>query len=259
MSLAKALRARSTDAERKLWRALERLPLEGDETVLDAGCGSGRVTHLLEQRLPHGHVIAVDASPAMVEKAKEALRNDAEVFVSDLTELELDQVADAVFSNAVFHWIPDHDTLFKRMFAALKPGGRLVVQCGGAGNIEAFLDVLQEVAMEEPFAEYVAGFAGPWYFASPAAWRYSVTTFDPGARLLLTHGLRVSPRSTSFAMAPTDSSMGISGSTRDMQNTSRASTPRRFTLCSQFCVKYAGELPLRLPLASGVRGLPDLE
>lgn len=149
-------------------KVLDRLHLNGDETVLDAGCGSGRVTHLLEQRLPHGHVIAVDASPAMVEKAKETLRNDAEVFVSDLTELELDQVADAVFSNAVFHWIPDHDTLFKRMFAALKPGGRMVVQCGGAGNIHAFLEVLQEVAMEEPFAGYVADFAGPWYFASPA-------------------------------------------------------------------------------------------
>jgi trans-aconitate 2-methyltransferase len=149
-------------------KVLDRLHLNGDETVLDAGCGSGRVTHMLEQRLPHGRVIAVDASPSMVEKARQALRHDAEVFVSDLTEIELDQVADTVFSNAVFHWIPDHDTLFKRLFAALKPGGQMVVQCGGAGNIHAFHEVLFEVAEEPPFADYIGGWTGPWNFASPA-------------------------------------------------------------------------------------------
>lgn len=155
-------------------KVLNRLPLNGDETVLDAGCGSGRVSRLLEERLPHGRVIAVDASPSMVEEARKVLRHDAEVFVCELTELELDQVADAVFSNAVFHWISDHDTLFKRMYAALKPGGRLVVQCGGAGNIDAFHEILFEVADEEPFAEYIGGWAGPWNFANPA---------ETGARL----------------------------------------------------------------------------
>jgi trans-aconitate 2-methyltransferase len=158
----------STPQVRWALKVLDRLHLNGDETVLDAGCGSGRVTHMLEQRLPHGRVIAVDASPSMVEKAREALRHDAEVFVSDLTDLELEQAADAVFSNAVFHWIPDHDTLFKRLFAALRPGGQLVVQCGGAGNIDAFHEVLFEVAEEEPFVEYIGGWTGPWNFANPA-------------------------------------------------------------------------------------------
>jgi trans-aconitate 2-methyltransferase len=153
---------------------LDRLPLDGDETVLDAGCGSGRVTQLLQERLPHGKVIAVDASPSMVENAREALGPDAEVFVSDLTEIDLHEVADAVFSNAVFHWIPDHDKLFKRLHEAIKPGGRLVVQCGGAGNIEAFHEILFEVAEEEPFAEYIGGWTGPWNFATPA---------ETGARL----------------------------------------------------------------------------
>jgi trans-aconitate 2-methyltransferase len=149
-------------------RVLDRLPLNGDETVLDAGCGSGRVTRMLEQRLPHGRVIAVDASPSMVEKAREALRRDATVFVSDLTDIDLHEEADAVFSNAVFHWIPDHDKLFKRLFAALKPGGALVVQCGGAGNIDSFHELLFEVADEEPFQEYIGGWKGPWNFATPA-------------------------------------------------------------------------------------------
>jgi trans-aconitate 2-methyltransferase len=145
---------------------LERLPLEGGETVLDAGCGSGRVTRLLQERLPNGRVVAVDASPSMVEKAREALGADAEVFVCELTELQLDEPVDAVFSNAVFHWIPDHDSLFARLFAALRPGGRLVAQCGGAGNVERFHAVLAAVSEEAPFAEYLGSWDGPWNFAN---------------------------------------------------------------------------------------------
>jgi trans-aconitate 2-methyltransferase len=147
---------------------LDRLDLRGDETVLDAGCGSGRVTKVLQERLPRGKVIAVDASPSMVEKAREALGPEADVFVSDLVDLDLHDEVDAVFSNAVFHWIPDHDRLFARLFEALKPGGQLVVQCGGAGNIERFHGVLFEVAEEEPFREYIGGWKGPWNFATPA-------------------------------------------------------------------------------------------
>ena len=153
---------------------LDRLELRGDETVLDAGCGSGRVTKVLQERLPRGKVIAVDASPSMVEKAREALGPEADVFVSDLVDLDLHDDVDAAFSNAVFHWIPDHDTLFKRLFEALKPGGQLVVQCGGAGNIERFHGVLFEVAEEEPFREHIGGWKGPWNFATPA---------ETGARL----------------------------------------------------------------------------
>ena len=143
---------------------IQRVPLAGDETVLDAGCGSGRVTQLLVERLPHGRVIGADASPSMIEKAREALGPDSELHVSDLTELELDEPVDAVFSNAVFHWIPDHDALFQRLFALLKPGGRLVAQCGGVGNVARFHSVLHEVAAEPPFAEHIGGWAGPWNF-----------------------------------------------------------------------------------------------
>ena len=159
---------------------IERLPLDGDETVLDAGCGSGRVTQLLLDRLPQGRVIGVDASPSMVEKAREALGPDVELHVCELTELDLPDRVDAVFSNAVFHWITDHDALFQRMFAALKPGGRMVVQCGGQGNIERFHAVVHEVAAEPPFAEHLADWQGPWNFADPAstALRLEAAGFD---------------------------------------------------------------------------------
>jgi trans-aconitate 2-methyltransferase len=146
---------------------LERLPLRGDETVLDAGCGSGRVTAMLLERLPHGHVVAVDSAPSMVAHAREALGERATVICSSLTELELDEPVDAVFSNAVFHWIRDHDALFARLAAALKPGGQLVAQCGGKGNIDAFRRLADEVAAEPPYAEHMRDFVGPWNYADP--------------------------------------------------------------------------------------------
>ncbi|HKP91097.1 MAG TPA: methyltransferase domain-containing protein [Thermoleophilaceae bacterium] len=148
---------------------LERLPLRGDETVLDAGCGTGRVTQLLLERLPRGRVVAVDASHSMVEAARAALGDRATVIESDLAELELDDQVDAVFSNAVFHWVPDHDRLFERIYAALRPGGRIVAQCGGAGNIARFHALANEVAVHPPFAEHLVGWRGPWNFQDDRA------------------------------------------------------------------------------------------
>ena len=114
---------------------LERLDLRGDERVLDAGCGTGRVTALLLERVPDGHVVAVDGSQAMVDETRRRFGDRVEAFAVDLLDLELDDPVDAILSTATFHWIKDHDRLFARLHAALKPGGRLVAQCGGAGNV----------------------------------------------------------------------------------------------------------------------------
>jgi trans-aconitate 2-methyltransferase len=147
-------------------RVLERLPLRGDETVLDAGCGSGRVTQMLLERLPRGHVVAVDSAESMVEHARQALDPErATVFRADLTDLSLGEPVDAAFSNAAFHWIPDHDALFARLHDALRPGGLLVAQCGGRGNVARFHAAATDVAAEEPYAEHLAGWTGPWHFA----------------------------------------------------------------------------------------------
>jgi trans-aconitate 2-methyltransferase len=147
-------------------RVLERLPLRGGETVLDAGCGSGRVTRLLLERLPHGRVVAVDSAPSMVEHARAALDPErTTVFQANLTELVLEEPVDAAFSNAVFHWIADHDALFARLFAALRPGGLLVAQCGGKGNVQRFHDAAWAVASEEPYTKHFSDWRGPWHFA----------------------------------------------------------------------------------------------
>jgi trans-aconitate 2-methyltransferase len=149
---------------------LDRLDLHGDERVLDAGCGTGRVTALLVDRLPHGEVVAVDGSQAMVDQAKERLGDAVEAFATDLLELELDAPVDAILSTATFHWIADHDRLFARLLAALKPGGRLVAQCGGAGNaaeVEAAIARVGHPAI---------GNWSPWNFATPAQTRQRLAT-----------------------------------------------------------------------------------
>ena len=146
---------------------LDRLVLRGDETVLDAGCGTGSVTRLLRERLPRGRVIAVDAAPSMVEEARALLPADVDVRQADLLELELEAPVDAMLSTATFHWVPDHERLFARLHAALKPGGRLVAQCGGHGNVVADKQAGLDVADEPPYAEHFAGWAPDWQFATP--------------------------------------------------------------------------------------------
>jgi trans-aconitate 2-methyltransferase len=147
---------------------LDRLDLAGDERVLDAGCGTGRVTAALLERLPRGEVIAVDGSPAMVEAARERLGDTVDLRVADLVELELDRPVDAILSTATFHWIADHDRLFERLRDGLAPGGRLAAQCGGAGNIRELKAAAERVAARDPYAPALGGWPGPWNFASTA-------------------------------------------------------------------------------------------
>jgi trans-aconitate 2-methyltransferase len=155
-------------APQQAWgrEVLERLPLRGEETVLDAGCGSGRVTEMLLERVPRGRVIAVDASASMAASARERLGAAVDVRVMDLLELRIEMPLDAILSTATFHWIADHERLFARLHAALRPGGRLVAQCGGEGNVRRTRLAAQEVGAREPFAPYMEGWDGPWNFSS---------------------------------------------------------------------------------------------
>lgn len=146
---------------------LARMRLRGDETVLDAGCGSGRVTEALLERLPRGRVIAVDASPSMVQQAHRRLGSRVEIHQMDLLELELARPVDAILSTATFHWVLDHDALFRRLHGVLRPGGQLVAQCGGEGNIDGLRGVAKAVLELEPYAQYFRDWQSPWYYAAP--------------------------------------------------------------------------------------------
>ncbi len=147
---------------------LSRLRLRGDETVMDAGCGTGRLTAELMKRLPEGRVIAVDVSENMLVAAGEFLRPLAgerlRLLQADLARLELDEKVDGVFSTATFHWIPDHDQLFSRLFQVLRPGGWLVGQFGGRGNGERWRRRMAVLATELPFVSYIRDWAEEFHF-----------------------------------------------------------------------------------------------
>jgi len=154
---------------------LDRLDLRGDETVLDAGCGSGRLTAELLQRLPAGRVIAVDRSASMLEVARRELAprfgERVSFLESDLLELELDAVADVVFSTATFHWVLDHPRLFGVLNRALRPGGRLRAQCGGAGNLHRIHGRALRLVEAPELRAHFAGWTSPWEFADAATTR----------------------------------------------------------------------------------------
>src|SRR5262245_6536084 len=157
----------STPMEAMGREVLDRLPLAGDETVIDAGCGSGRVTEALIERVPRGRVIGVDASASMIDAARERLADGAELHVADLVTFDLGVRADAILSTATFHWIAEHDALFARLRAHLRDGGLLVAQCGGHGNIASVHSAARDTMATAPYAPHFDGWHGPWNFATP--------------------------------------------------------------------------------------------
>jgi trans-aconitate methyltransferase len=152
---------------------LDRLDLTGADTVLDVGCGTGRLTEMLLGRLVRGRVIAADRSPNMLEVAITNLRprfGGRVAFVrADAAALPFCGVADVVFSTATFHWIHDHARLFASLRASLRPGGRLVAQCGGGPNLARLLARASALAAARRFAPHLAGWVDPWFFAEADA------------------------------------------------------------------------------------------
>ncbi len=141
--------------------------LEGiapDASVLDVGCGTGRVTEALLAIVPRGRILAVDASEEMVALARARLGDRAEVWCQDVLDLELDEPVDAIVSTATLHWVTDHDRLWRRLARALRPGGVLEIQCGGQGNIDRVRQVIETVASDS--APELVGWS-PWIFAGP--------------------------------------------------------------------------------------------
>ena len=149
---------------------LERLSLRGDETVLDAGCGTGRLTRELLELLPRGRVVGLDVSENMLRAAREHLEPEfgerVEFVACDLLEMPFDRKFDGIFSTAAFHWVRDHDRLFEKLFRALKPGGWLCAQCGGGPNIKRLLDRVAVLAEQSKYKSYLGGY-DPWFYDSP--------------------------------------------------------------------------------------------
>jgi trans-aconitate 2-methyltransferase len=121
-------------------------------------------------RLPRGRVIAVDASPSMIATARRQLDHFGarlSFLQGDLLNLELHSIADLAFSTAVFHYVADHARLFRVIHRALKPGGRLVAQCGGGPNLERIRGRSYQLMREPRFAPFFRDWQNPWNYSSP--------------------------------------------------------------------------------------------
>ena len=147
---------------------LARLDLRGDERVIDAGCGTGRLTTELAARLPRGSVVALDASRQMLEQARRHLSDcvpPVRLVEALLPAMPFKGWADVVFSTATFHWVPDHPSLFANIIQALKPGGVLHAQCGGFGNLAVARRPAEDVMRLPQFAPWFTGWQRVWEFA----------------------------------------------------------------------------------------------
>ncbi|HET9409508.1 MAG TPA: class I SAM-dependent methyltransferase [Candidatus Sulfotelmatobacter sp.] len=149
-------------------KVLSRLHLRGDETVLDAGCGTGRLTAELAESLPRGRVVGIDLSQNMVELARQHLLAEFGVRVHllavDFLHLPFERAFDGIVSTAAFHWVLDHDRLFLNLRRVLRPGGWLEAQCGGGSNIKRLRARANELMATPKFARFFSGFSEPWLF-----------------------------------------------------------------------------------------------
>lgn len=165
-------------------KVLNELHLRGDELVLDVGCGTGKLTRLLLESLPNGRVIGLDVSCNMVQHARQDLRPDfgsnSEFVAADVLALPFRAVFDGIFSTASFHWVLDHDVLYRNLYASLRSGGWLHAQCGGGDNLKRLRERVRALSQTEEFSPYLVRFPEPWYFSSAedAAQRLRAAGFE---------------------------------------------------------------------------------
>ncbi len=168
--------AKNSPFQKKWARELiNRLSLKGNERVLDIGCGDGKVTFKIARRVPDGYVLGIDNSEEMIKLASKMFPASKYPNISfkllDVREMDFFEEFDVIFSNAALHWVTEHKAVLKKMFKALKPGGRAVVQMGGKGNAAGVVEVFNEIMSENPWKEYFVNFSFPYGFYSPEEYK----------------------------------------------------------------------------------------
>jgi len=171
---AKEYHKNSKNQKRWAEGLLAQIPLKGNESVLDVGCGNGRVTAMIAKKLPRGRVLGIDSSREMVAFATAFYKKQSKRLKFEkrnACRLGLRDEFDIVFSNSCFHWISDHRSLLKSIYSALKPGGRLCVRTGAARSFGRVIDVGDLLCRGKKWGRYFRGFKSPFYFAELVPFR----------------------------------------------------------------------------------------
>lgn len=152
---------------------IEKLGLKGNEAVLDIGCGDGKLSEMIAERIPDGHVLGIDNSPEMIKYAKETYvkNHNLKFMILDAKKMLFDDTFDIMFSNAALHWVNDHKSLLAGVKRGLKPGGRILFQMGGRGNVSEVIAALSQVISMPEWKEYFKNIGSPYTFYGPDEYR----------------------------------------------------------------------------------------
>ena len=189
----------SNSAVQQSWarELIAELKLKGDERILDVGCGDGKVTAEIARALPHGTAVGIDASPQMIAYAAKtfpAAKNpNLEFHVMDARKIQLVRKFDLVFSNAALHWVDDHQAFLRGAASVLRPGGRLVVSCGGKGNAHDVFLVLRPEMRSKKWREFFRKMEAPYFFHSPDEYKKWLPRFG-----FKTRGVKLAPKDASY-------------------------------------------------------------
>jgi trans-aconitate 2-methyltransferase len=150
-----------------------KLHLQGHEEVLDIGSGDGKVTAEIAEHVPHGRVVGVDNSPAMIKAARDKYGDYANLSFQllDARALPFEEAFDVVFSSASLHWVRNHRPVLESIYKSLRLGGRSLLQMGGRGNGAAIFSVLNDMIKEAPWRPYFHGFEFPYGFHDAREYR----------------------------------------------------------------------------------------
>jgi trans-aconitate 2-methyltransferase len=176
---------------------IAKLKLRGDERILDVGCGDGKITAEIARAIPNGTAVGVDASPQMIEFAGKTFPvskiPNLEFHVMDARKIQFLRKFDLVFSNAALHWVDDHQAFLRGAASVLKPGGRLIVSCGGKGNAhDVFLALRPEMRLKR-WREFFRKMEASYFFHSPEEYQKWLPRFG-----FKTRSIKLAPKDATY-------------------------------------------------------------
>lgn len=176
---------------------IAKLKLQGDERILDVGCGDGKITAEIARAVPKGEAAGVDASPQMIEFANKAFpsskNSNLEFHIMDARKIQFVRKFDLTFSNAALHWVDDHQAFLRGAASVLRPGGRLVVSCGGKGNAhDVFLALRPQMRLAR-WREFFRKMEAPYFFHSPEEYKKWLPRFG-----FKTRSIKLAPKNATY-------------------------------------------------------------